>query len=169
MFKSLGFTLIELIITCAVLSIIACFALPYYHQLMASLEFKNTPRLLTIYIQKAKYDAFTHHTNVVICPSQDLYLCNHDWDNQIISFLDKNQNLQRDSNELLLNSTEFHHKYGTLTWSGFRHDYLVFQGNTGLPRDSNGTFSYCSFDQPQYVQLILSKMGHTRLEHPVNC
>jgi hypothetical protein len=33
---------------------------------MASVELKNSPRLLTIHIQKAKYDAILRHKSVVL-------------------------------------------------------------------------------------------------------
>lgn len=40
MFKSPGFTLLELAITLAILMIMATIALPLYHQFMASVELK---------------------------------------------------------------------------------------------------------------------------------
>ena len=42
MFKSPGFTLLELAITLAILMIMATIALPLYHQFMASVELKNS-------------------------------------------------------------------------------------------------------------------------------
>ena len=99
MFKSPGFTLLELAITLAILMIMATIALPLYHQFMASVELKNSSRLLTIHIQKAKYDAILRHKSVVLCPSVDLSTCNNNWDTSLISFVDTNQNLQRENNE----------------------------------------------------------------------
>ncbi|MDQ9820222.1 prepilin-type N-terminal cleavage/methylation domain-containing protein, partial [Acinetobacter bereziniae] len=66
MFKSPGFTIVELTITLVILVIMSVIAIPLYHQFMASVELKNTPRILTIHIQKAKYDAIIRHKNVVL-------------------------------------------------------------------------------------------------------
>ncbi len=54
MFKSPGFTIVELSITLVIIIIMSVIAIPLYHQFMASAELKNTPRVLTIHIQKAK-------------------------------------------------------------------------------------------------------------------
>lgn len=72
MFKSPGFTLLELAITLAILMIMATIALPLYHQFMASVELKNSPRLLTIHIQKPNTTQFydirvSYFAQVLIC------------------------------------------------------------------------------------------------------
>ncbi|MCH2072411.1 GspH/FimT family pseudopilin [Acinetobacter pittii] len=171
MFKSPGFTLLELTITLAILMIMVTIALPLYHQFMASVELKNSSRLLTIHIQKAKYDAILRHKSVVLCPSVDLSTCNSNWDTSLISFVDTNQNLQRENNEEVLTNVELAHRYGSLKFQKFgkKLNSIVFQGDTGLPRESNGTFTYCSYNQLKNFKLILSKMGHTRLEDLKNC
>jgi len=102
MFKSPGFTIVELSITLVIIVIMSVIAIPLYHQFMASAELKNTPRVLTIHIQKAKYDAILRHKSVVLCPSVDLSTCNNNWDTSLISFVDTNQNLQRENNEEVL-------------------------------------------------------------------
>lgn len=171
MFKSPGFTLMELTITLAILMIMFTIALPLYHQFMASIELKNTPRLLTIHIQKAKYDAILRHKSVVLCPSVDLTLCNSNWDTSLISFVDTNHNLQRESDEEILTNVELNHRYGSLKFQKFgkKLNSIVFQGDTGLPRESNGSFTYCSYHQLKNFKLVLSKMGHIRLEDLKNC
>ncbi|USP41101.1 GspH/FimT family pseudopilin [Acinetobacter sp. XS-4] len=171
MFKSPGFTLMELTITLAILMIMLTLAVPLYHQFMASLELKNTPQLLTIHIQKAKYDAILRHKSVVLCPSVDLTLCNSNWNTSLISFVDTNHNLQRESNEEILTNVELNNRYGSLKFQKFgkKLNSIVFQGDTGLPRESNGSFTYCSYDQLKNFKLVLSKMGHTRLEDFKNC
>ncbi|MCG9511911.1 GspH/FimT family pseudopilin [Acinetobacter pittii] len=171
MFKTPGFTLLELTITLAILMIMATIALPLYHQFMASVELKNSSRLLTIHIQKAKYDAILRHKSVVFCPSVDLFLCNSNWDTNLISFVDTNHNLQRESYEEILSNIELDHHYGSLKFQKFgkKLNSIVFQGDTGLPRESNGTFTYCSYNQDKNFKLILSKMGHTRFEDLKNC
>ncbi|MFI8010908.1 GspH/FimT family pseudopilin [Acinetobacter sp. ABJ_C4_1] len=171
MFRSPGFTIVELSITLVILVIMSVIAIPLYHQFMASAELKNTPRVLTIHIQKAKSDAITKHKNIVICPSSDQLVCNTNWNNRLISFVDNNRNLQHDLNEELLTSIDLNHTYGSMKLQRFgkKQNSIVFQGSSGLPIESNGSFIYCSYDQLKNFKLVLSKMGHVRLEELQNC
>jgi len=122
-------------------------------------------------MQKAKYDAILRNKRFVLYPSIDLSTYNNNWDTSLISFVDTNQNLQRENNEEVLTNVEFAHRYGSLKFQKFgkKLNSIVFQGDTGLPRESNGTFTYCSYNQLKNFKLILSKMGHTRLEDLKNC
>ncbi|MCE7533301.1 GspH/FimT family pseudopilin [Acinetobacter nosocomialis] len=171
MFRSPGFTIVELSITLVILVIMSVIAIPLYHQFMASVELKNTPRILTIHIQKAKSDAIIRHRNIVICPSSDQLVCNTNWNNRLISFVDNNRNLQHDLNEELLTSIVLNHTYGSMKLQRFgkKQNSIVFQGSSGLPIESNGSFIYCSYDQLKNFKLVLSKMGHVRVEELKNC
>ncbi|HDG7210640.1 GspH/FimT family pseudopilin [Acinetobacter nosocomialis] len=171
MFRSPGFTIVELSITLVILVIMSVIAIPLYHQFMASVELKNTSRVLTIHIQKAKSDAIIHHKNIVLCPSSDQVICNIDWNKHLISFVDSNRNLQHDLNEELLTSIDLNHTYGSMKLQRFgkKQNSIVFQGSSGLPIESNGSFIYCSYDQLKNFKLVLSKMGHVRVEELKNC
>lgn len=171
MFRSPGFTIVELSITVVILVIMSVIAIPLYHQFMASVELKNTSRVLTIHIQKAKSDAIIQHKNIVLCPSSDQVICNIDWNKHLISFVDSNRNLQHDLNEELLTSIDLNHTYGSMKLQRFgkKQNSIVFQGSSGLPIESNGSFIYCSYDQLKNFKLVLSKMGHVRVEELKNC
>lgn len=171
MFRSPGFTIVELSITLVILVIMSVIAIPLYHQFMTSVELKNTSRVLTIHIQKAKSDAIIQHKNIVLCPSSDQVICNIDWNKHLISFVDSNRNLQHDLNEELLISIDLNHTYGSMKLQRFgkKQNSIVFQGSSGLPIESNGSFIYCSYDQLKNFKLVLSKMGHVRVEELKNC
>ena len=82
-----GFTLIELIITLAIVAIIVSIALPYFHDIMARQEVKNITNKLISSIQLAKSHAAIHHTNVVLCPSQNKVSCQAShWNSGFIVF-----------------------------------------------------------------------------------
>ena len=57
MFKFSGFTLPEIIITIAISAILVSLAHPYFIEILISNEVEQIKKTLTIYIQKAKYDA----------------------------------------------------------------------------------------------------------------
>lgn len=171
MFKSPGFTIVELTITLVILVIMSVIAIPLYHQFMASVELKKYAAYTHNSYTKTKYDAIIRHKNVVLCPSSDQLVCNTNWDNRVISFVDNNRNLQHDLNEELLTSLDLNHHYGSMKLQRFgkKQNSIIFQGSSGLPIESNGSFIYCSYDQLKNFKLILSKMGHVRLEELKNC
>ena len=170
MSKSLGFTISELVTVIAICSIITYLALPYLNDIMISNEVNQLKRILTIHIQKAKSDAQIHHKNVTLCASSDSISCHNDWNKGFIGFLDSNRNRQRESTETLLYVNAFNHRYGILGWRGTLHiNSLTFQGDTGLPRGSNGSFFYCMNNSNHHTQVILSNMGQIRSQEISSC
>ena len=170
MFNYKGFTFIELIIVVVITGIIACFAVPYFQHLLISNEVNHFKRTITIYIQKAKTDARLYHRNVTLCASEDLKNCHGDWTRGFIGFIDSNNNRTRDLRESILYSEAFQYKYGTLMWKGtLSINSITFQGDTGLPRGSNGSFIYCMNAAAQHTKLVLSNMGNIRIEKTSSC
>ncbi|OAL80872.1 fimbrial biogenesis protein FimT [Acinetobacter sp. SFB] len=166
-----GFTLIELIITLAIVAIIVSIALPYFHDIMARQEIKNISNKLISSIQLAKSHAAIHHTNVVLCPSQNKVSCQSShWNSGFIVFLDSNKNRQVDADEKIISIETTELKYGNLDWRGtLRTPSVTFQAENGLPNGSNGSFYYCSNYQQTHYKILLSRMGHTRIENPLTC
>lgn len=170
MTKNKGLSLLELLIIIAILTIISFYALPFFHQLQANRESKNTNHLLTIYIQKSKTDALLLQKNVTLCPTADGLTCSSNWNQGFMSFVDTNKNRQREKSERILHQVEYALKYGSLQWRGtLGIQSLTFQSDTGLPRGSNGSFYYCTHILPLSFQLKLSAMGHSSFASIDNC
>ena len=165
-----GFSLVELIICIAIMAIIASLAVPYFQNHLAQQEAKNSQALLRQSIKIARQSASLHHSNVVICPSQNQISCSaNSWNHGFMIFIDHNRNRKLDDNEPLLESHALALKYGQLTWKGtLNFSSLSFQAHDGLPIGSNGSFYYCSTHQHHY-RLVMSKMSNIRLEYPQNC
>ncbi|CAB1209893.1 GspH/FimT family pseudopilin [Acinetobacter bouvetii] len=166
-----GFTLVELIVTLAVLVILIAFAIPYFHEIMAKQEVRHFTNKLISNIQFAKSQATLHHSNVVLCPSQNKLNCqSNQWNSGFIVFLDHNKNRLVDTNEQIISTETTDLKYGNLDWRGtLSIPSLTFQAENGLPIGSNGSFYYCSLSAQPHNKLVLSPMGHTRIETPANC
>ena len=124
MFKAFGFTISELLIVITIFSVLIWIAIPSFQELLIKNEANQIKKVLTIHIQKAKYDAILRHKSVVLCPSVDLTLCNSNWDTSLISFVDTNHNLQRESDEEILTNVELNHRYGSLKFQKFGKKFL---------------------------------------------
>ena len=161
-----GITLFELTITIAIFTILYSLAVPYYHDFKAKQEAQYLPSLLQQYLSRAKHLALTHHNNLVICSSPDLEQCGQDhWGYGFILFFDKNQNKILDNNESLIAKHRTNITYGTLSWKGsLKNSSITFQGDTGLPRGSIGSFYYCSSSLNIQHRVILNMVGGVRHE-----
>ena len=164
-------TLIELIITLAVLAILSIIALPHYHNLMAKRELNHVSQILRQAIQTSKSWARLHQSNMVICPSSSGQQCQTgEWNQGFIIFKDSDRDRQLDNNESIFNYTQLNLKYGDLTWRGtLSIPSLTFNAAQGLPIGSNGSFYYCAKTSNNHLRLVLSKMGHERTESPKTC
>lgn len=107
---------------------------------------------------------------MTLCASLDLINCHHNWNNGMIGFLDINNNRLRDPDEILLYAVPLNYKYGNLDWRGtLRVNSVTFQGDTGLPRGSNGSFFYCSSSPKYHKRIRLSSMGNITPEDISTC
>jgi len=166
-----GFTLVELIVTAAVLAIIAAIALPAFQHYMAEQEVQSTVAKLIMANRSARNLALLHHANVVICPSEGLAQCEPaKWSRGFIVFTDLNKNRQADAGESILQTEALGLQYGTLDWKGaLSMPSVTFQALSGLPIGSNGSFYYCSLADLPHQKIIMSKMAQIRVEHPSAC
>lgn len=171
--KENAFTLLELIITVSILAILAMITLPQYHQFK---EHQEAAQLLTLIRQNvnlSKSLANTHHNQIVICSSTNATTCeNNQWNKNMIVFMDLNQNKMLESNEPIQKIISIDMKYGAFQWHGgvSNPNTITFQSDSGLPRGSQGHFTYCSFNHPEnHRQIVIHQMGHTRLEATASC
>lgn len=166
-----GFSILELITTVMILTILVVIFIPFYHNAKAKQEAQHIPVTLRMHLQHAKQNAVLYRNNVVICSSEDLETCsNNTWATGLISFLDVNQNRSLDQNEIILSRHSTQLRYGSLRWQGsLNFPSVVFQGDTGLPRGSMGSFYYCSSHNAGHNKVILSSTGIARSEIISSC
>lgn len=166
-----AFTIVELIICIAMIAILASIALPYFHEYRSRQEAKQIPIKLSAVNRYARSQAAVFHQNIVICPSQDSLSCQpNQWNKNILVFIDKNKNRQVDTGEQILHIDALNLKYGNLSWRGaLSLSSVTYQPHTALPIGSNGSFYYCSTHLSNQQRIVLSKMGHIRIESLSSC
>ena len=166
--KQYGITLVELMITIAILAIVAMIAVPSFQAVMANLEANRVQSTMRSVIQDSKHRAFTNRQRITICGSSNLQDCDAQWSTGFIIFNDLNKNKFKDANEDILKKHSLNLKHGTLSWRGLGGSALFFQPDTGLPRGSNGSFTYCA-NSNKHQKVIVSMMGHARHETATSC
>nr|WP_318270672.1 GspH/FimT family protein [Prolinoborus fasciculus] len=153
------------------LAILTSIALPYFHKYQSRQEAKQIPIKLSAVNRYARSQAAVFHQNIVICPSQDSLSCHpNQWNKNILVFIDKNKNRQVDTGEQILQIDVLNLKYGNLSWRGaLSLPSVTYQAHTALPIGSNGSFYYCSTHLSNQQRIVLSKMGHIRIESLSSC
>ena len=166
-----AFTIVELIICIAMIAILVSIALPYFHEYRSKQEAQNIPIKLSQINRYARSQAAVFHQNIVICPSQDSLSCQaNQWNKNMLVFIDKNKNRQVDVDEQILHIDALNLKYGNLSWRGtLSLPSVTYQAHTALPIGSNGSFYYCSTHLSNQQRIVLSKMGHIRIESLSSC
>lgn len=90
--KVSGFTLIELMVTIAILAITVTIAIPSFQNVIASNQLQEGRERLRMAIQTAKGEAVARNQTVSLCPSADGSTCggSGDWDENWLVVVDNN-------------------------------------------------------------------------------
>lgn len=137
---SSGFTLIELMVTIAIVAILAGLALPSFTQMMEVNRISAITNQFTSSLTYARNEAVARNKHVVFCRVNDATLSRpvcaasgSSWNNGWIVFVDDNENNNLDSNELLLRVTNaIPQNYSILSY-GAATSWIAFNAN-GLAR-----------------------------------
>lgn len=165
-----GFTLFELTITFTILAIVTTLALPKFDHLQARSESKNIYPYLNTIIQQHKENAVLKRQIIILCPSNDSKTCSDStiWNHGILAVHDRNNNKKYDATDSMITFHPNKINHGTLTWKGgiTSPKTIILQSDTGLPRGSIGSFTYCShkYSADLSHKSSLGLMGHLRYE-----
>lgn len=163
----LGFTLIELFIVMAIISVVAVIAIPSYRYLLERSQEDIAKVELLRLITFAQQAAIAKHAQVYICKSKDLLHCDGSWqDGELVALNANNNNGEMNEHDVLYEKEA----RAILRWQSYPRyrDHILFM-STGLLASDNATFWYCRDKNttPAFA-VFLSKTGRTRVLYPDN-
>lgn len=160
-----GLSLIELLVTLAVLAILLTLSLPGLGDRRGKIEGEKVMAELTAAISMARASAVDHNLMVTLCRSDDGLHCQGSWKDGSIIFTDENEDRIVNGNDRLLYRTSAMQIGGTLRFRSFRNRQYLQMTPRGFTNYQNGNFTYCPADgDPRLArQIIVSLSGRTRM------
>tara|TARA_R110001592_G_scaffold52511_6_gene160654 strand:+ start:241 stop:855 length:615 start_codon:yes stop_codon:yes gene_type:complete len=150
--KKSGFTILELLITLAVLSIVLAFAIPSFQSSIEKNSVSASINEFSAALRLARTEAVKRGRLVVVCPSNDQATCSGIWANGWLVFEDTNASstYTAAADELIQvhgelgsdNIIEWSDR-GSATWDN-DSDTLIQYNSRGLITTPSGTFKICS-------------------------
>ncbi|WP_108944269.1 GspH/FimT family pseudopilin [Shewanella halifaxensis] len=160
--KSVGFTVVEIIIVMAVTMILISMSLPSLKAFYAHARSDSSIRKIQQSIQLARNYAVAYGVRVTVCPLQN-NVCISSWQDNITVFSDSADTNRLDATDQIILtlspfSTKDHVSYNKIA--------IRFQPD-GLASGTNGTLRYCPDSQNnQYSRaIIVSQSGRIRFSN----
>lgn len=157
-----GFTLLELIVSTAILSIILTVAIPSLVDISNSHRSNASVTQLRKVLIGARHLALSNSQKVTVCPQLN-NVCNNNWQNPISVFIDSNDNAEIDTDEKLLLTASNSNNRGNWFTRNAATTNIAFNGR-GHAFGSATTLLYCptSGDNEYARQLVISFQGRIR-------
>ena len=160
--RAVGFTLVEMSVTLAVLALMVAIGLPSMREFRARQQASATANLLVSHFASARMTAISHNVPVVVCPSDGAGACRHgtDWGGHWLSFRDLDGNRQPDDgNDVYRNETvPDDPSIRIMSTQGRRH---VRYQPTGMAYGTNLTIRICH-DGRVASSIIMNNTGRAR-------
>ncbi|MDZ7789482.1 MAG: GspH/FimT family pseudopilin [Xanthomonadales bacterium] len=165
--KARGFTVIELMITIAVLAVILTVAVPSFGRFVEQQKLTATANHLVTHLQFARSQAISHNTLVAACPSNDGLTCTggNRWEDGWIVYLDPEKAGQPDQPEDVLRVVQGNPELDMHSGGRYR---VRFKGS-GVAYGTNLTIRVCSRGNPEAARaVIVSNPGRVRATRDVD-
>jgi len=169
--KTWGFTLMEMMITLAIVGILLTVGVPSFIEFIQNSRRDAQLSDLTLAVQYAKSEAIKRNLRVSVCAVPGATTaCNGGataWTDGWQVFVDANDNCVVDGGDILLRAWPALDGGNTLCFTG--GDRVRVQ-NTGMSPGSNGTFRVCDpRGTSQARGLVISNQGRTRSATVATC
>lgn len=163
--KVTGLTLIELMITIAIMSILVTAVGPMVRDILIQNRLIGQINELSAVIQLARHSAINEQATSIVCPSSDFANCTLDWDLPKMAFLDLDNDGVRGVNEEIIAGTSRSISHYNLTGPA---GVISFQGNGVVATPSTLRLCHDS-NEPQFARAVtVSLQGRVRVSQDTN-
>ncbi len=169
--KYKGFTLIELMITVAIMSIMLTVGLPSFQSIIASSRLTSSANAMVSALQLARSEALKQHKTVIIAPKKDK-AWSAGWD----IFVDLNKDDIPQSGEQVLASAVFDAANSTMAITATYSDHIGYSANgrpvhNGTQANSNTWFLFCTpkSSPTDFRKVVISLTGRVHVETLTSC
>lgn len=157
-FHQRGLTLLELVVTLALIAIITTQVVPGFQNLMARHQVAIESQRIATALSTARSTAITRGTTITLCPSRDRQNCLADWSAPLLIIQGNADAKLIDGDDEILQVLE----EGRIASVGFRNNYSAIRiPANGWPRGYNGTFSICGHHGVS-AGLVMNATGRLR-------
>ncbi|MCC8538550.1 GspH/FimT family pseudopilin [Xanthomonas axonopodis pv. poinsettiicola] len=162
--RARGFTLVELLVTIAVVAVLAVIALPSFQGVIRSNQAATTANELVASLALARSEAIRSTRGGGICPSSDGTTCSGQWSNGWIAWSDANANGTFDSGETVLRYTKVN---PNMTIDGTGITAIAFDARARRIATADQVLTLRPARCPSRQQLVrtltVTSTGHTRI------
>lgn len=162
---STGFTLLELIITVAILSIVLSFATYAWTSFVERGRARSIVENYHSLFAFARWSAASQRTFVTICPLNSNLECTDSWDQAVHVFTDKNNDKKPDDGKIMRHLAPEHHPFSVRSRTAGR-GYFQFNSN-GMIHGPTGSLVACptSNTTGTMMYMAVNKGGRFRVEY----
>lgn len=168
--KQSAFTIIELLITIAVMVIIVSFVVPNFARVVAQGKLSGASNEVLSLMHFARLEAMRTRSNVVACASDNGQSCSGDDWGEVIVFIDEDNNGQLSSGESIKRQVSLSHPNLSFInhMSGSSAIYFLPDGSAEFASgsiSSSDVLSLCStkVDNVEYKLQVGTSMGMTKV------
>ncbi|QSP96129.1 GspH/FimT family pseudopilin [Marinobacter salinisoli] len=162
---SAGFTLVELVLTLAILAIITVYALPSMERLVKKGRQHSSVSELIALINLARNTAITERVSVTLCPITANNKCGSDWTEPLVVFRDPLRTKTISDTDQIIRILALPAS-GSLQGNTGIRNYFRFRP-TGLAKEAIGNIVWCPSDgDTRYASQIRINMGGRPLISP---
>ena len=165
-------TVLELILTLAIISILTTIAVPAWHNGLAYGHRAAALNDLRASLAFARESAIVRGTTVALCTSRDHRHCDHgDWGGGWIVYVDRNENYARDAGEPVLRVHAGLDTDDRLSGNRLIAHHVGFMRSGLMHGVHNGTITYRTTPPRLKLRrcLIVSRSGRVRAGNGVHC
>ncbi len=166
-FRQQAFSLIELMVTIAIVGILLLIGLPNMSDFIKNERLTSQINSLNSHLQFARNESVTRNSQVIVCSSSSGSTCSGNWKDGWIIFVDKDANDSLSDGDEIIKVHEALTGGTTLVSSG---GSTIIYDNRGFSPNSSSTFSICDDRGASKGKAIsISNTGRIRLGGTVSC